>query len=199
MGTKDADDWRSRLNDCFGVIADGGFGVPTVDVSAQEWAQSLRTARDDLGCGFFDYLTAVDGDDKADGVWVVAHVATVRPGDVHSVLLRTWLPEPHLVVGCVCSVYAGAAWHERETHEMFGVGFTGHEGLTRLLLPPKFAGHPLRKSYVLPARISTGWPGTKEPGELDATMAPHRRRPQPLGVPASKNPANNQGLETDDA
>ena len=45
-------------------------------------------------------------------------------------------------------IYRGAAWHERETHEMFGVIFDGHPGLAPLLLPDGFEGHPLRKDFV---------------------------------------------------
>jgi NADH-quinone oxidoreductase subunit C len=79
----------------------------------------------------------------------------------------------------VVSVYPGAAWHERETHEMFGVDFAGHPGLTPLLLPPEFEGHPLRKEFVLASRVAKAWPGAKEPGG-DSKRAPMR----PPGVPA---------------
>jgi NADH-quinone oxidoreductase subunit C len=75
-------------------------------------------------------------------------------------------------------VFAGADWHERETHEMFGIEFSGHPGLAPLLLPPGFEGHPLRKDFVLAARVAKAWPGEKEPGGDRP-----RRRARPLGVP----------------
>jgi NADH-quinone oxidoreductase subunit C len=75
-------------------------------------------------------------------------------------------------------VFAGADWHERETHEMFGIEFAGHPGLAPLLLPPGFEGHPLRKDFVLATRVATAWPGEKEPGG-----ATPRRRQRPPGVP----------------
>ena len=67
-------------------------------------------------------------------------------------------------------VFAGAAWHERETFEMFGIEFAGFDdgsglGLRPLLLPDGFEGTPLRKSFQLAARASKPWPGGKEPGE----------------------------------
>ncbi len=72
-------------------------------------------------------------------------------------------------VDTVTGIYPGAAWHERETHEMFGQGFTGFVdgtglGLRPLLLPDGFEGTPLRKSFVLAARATRPWPGGKELG-----------------------------------
>ena len=62
-------------------------------------------------------------------------------------------------------------------------------GLRPLLLPEGFEGTPLRKSFVLAARASKPWPGAKEPGESDASLArsgsPSRRKLLPPGVPAA--------------
>jgi NADH-quinone oxidoreductase subunit C len=88
-------------------------------------------------------------------------------------------------------VFAGAAWHERETHEMFGLEITGFDdgsglGIRPLLLPDGFEGTPLRKSFVLAARASKPWPGAKEPGESESSKSkrsPSRRRLLPPGVP----------------
>ena len=57
------------------------------------------------------------------------------------------------------SVYAGANWHERECHEMFGIGFEGHPDLRNMYLPVGFEGHPLRKDFPLLARMVKPWPG----------------------------------------
>ncbi|MEJ7721636.1 MAG: NADH-quinone oxidoreductase subunit C [Ilumatobacteraceae bacterium] len=56
-------------------------------------------------------------------------------------------------------LYAGANWHEREAHEMFGISFTGHPDLRNLYLPGEFEGHPLRKDFPLLARMIKPWPG----------------------------------------
>ena len=79
-------------------------------------------------------------------------------------------------------VFRGANWHERETHEMFGIAFAGHPNLIPLLLPDGFDGHPLRKDFVLAARVAKAWPGAKEPGE-GREGAPSRRKTLPPGVP----------------
>src|SRR5262249_33173946 len=114
-----------------------------------------------LGCDFFDWLSAVD--ELPGGFTVVAHLWSTMAH--HGVLLRTHLTREAPAVGSIVAVYPGAAWHERETHEMFGVDFPGHAGLKPLLLPPEFEGHPLRKEFVLAARVAKPWPGAKEPGE----------------------------------
>ena len=56
-------------------------------------------------------------------------------------------------------VYRGADWHERETHEMFGVGFTGHPNMANMYLPGAFEGYPLRKDFPLLSREVKPWPG----------------------------------------
>ncbi|MBA3309933.1 MAG: NADH-quinone oxidoreductase subunit C [Nocardioidaceae bacterium] len=173
--------WLERLTAAYGADPDPGFGPPTVDVDPGVWTESLRVARYELGCHFFDYLTAVD--ELEDGFSVVAHVAAPRQGSVHSLLLRTRLARDAAAVTCACSVYAGAGWHERETHEMFGIDFTGHDNLDPLLLPEGFDGHPLRKDFVLASRVAKAWPGAKEPGESEREAAPSRRRTRPPGVP----------------
>jgi len=55
--------------------------------------------------------------------------------------------DPH--VPSIVSVYPAADWHERETYDMFGIVFTGHPALTRILMPDDWPGHPQRKDYPL--------------------------------------------------
>jgi NADH-quinone oxidoreductase subunit C len=162
-----------------GVSGGGAWARATVDVPVALWPDALRAARDDLGCDFFDWLSAVDELD--DGYSVVAHVwSTARR---HGALVRTRVPRAAAAVASVVALYPGAAWHERETHEMFGVDFPGHPGLTPLLLPPEFEGHPLRKDFVLATRVAKPWPGEKEPGESHVDRTARRQPMRPPGVP----------------
>lgn len=160
------------------ATAEESYEVLTVDVPPTAWLPALETARDSLGCTYFDWLSAVD--EPGTGFRVAAHVVALSP--VRRLLVRTTVPHSAPVLATAVSVYAGAGWHERETHEMFGVTFDGHPGLDPLLLPEGFEGHPLRKDFVLAARVAKAWPGAKEPGESDHG-GPKRRQMLPPGVP----------------
>jgi NADH-quinone oxidoreductase subunit C len=164
------------------ATADSAYGQVTVDVAPAEWVPALTRARDDLGFTFFDWLTAVDQED--DGMDVVVHLWCLERRE--HLLLRTRLAATDLRLATATSVFAGAGWHERETFEMFGIDFDGHPNLVPLLLPDGFEGHPLRKDFVLAARVAKAWPGAKEPGESDAGHgggSPGRRTSRPPGVP----------------
>lgn len=190
-----------------------GFGPLTVTVPADRWPQALELVRDRLGCAFFDWLSAVD--ELAEGFSVLCHLARVDPAatgrreapeeaqtgrGVRHLLVRTRVPREAPVLPSVADVYAGAAWHERETSEMFGIAFSraeaGADGagdaaqvtevpVAHLLLPDEFEGHPLRKDFVLASRVAKPWPGAKEPGESEHEGgSPSRRRTRPPGAPA---------------
>ncbi|HET8599837.1 MAG TPA: NADH-quinone oxidoreductase subunit C [Segeticoccus sp.] len=179
------------------VTADAA-GTPCREIPVSQWHDALAAARQE-GFDYFDWLTAVDqtdvtGEDAVAGLDVVCHLmatSSVPLGEgreLRHTLLRTRVPEG-TAVGSVTDLFRGAAWHERETHEMFGLDFTGFDdgtgqGLRPLLLPHGFEGTPLRKSFVLAARASKPWPGAKEPGEGEhSRRAPSRRKLLPPGVP----------------
>jgi len=163
-----------------GISGGDAWARACVDVGPDAWVPAVTAARDALGCDFFDWLTAVD--ELAEGFSVVVHLwSTTRR---YGVLVRTRVPREAARVDTIVGVYPGAAWPERETHEMFDIDFVGHDGLSPLLLPPEFEGHPLRKEFVLASRVAKAWPGAKEPGESH-DAAPSRRAPmRPPGVPA---------------
>ncbi|WP_327300920.1 NADH-quinone oxidoreductase subunit C [Streptomyces goshikiensis] len=167
----------------FGAEATGSsaYDVLTVDVPVGSWIPSLEIARDKLGCTYFDWLSAVD--EPGTGFRICAHVVSLENHRVRRLLLRTTVPHSAPSLPSAIAVYAGAEWHERETFEMFGVTFTDHPHLVPLLLPENFEGHPLRKDFVLAARVAKAWPGAKEPGETHDPDAPKRRQMLPPGVP----------------
>ena len=172
--------------------------TPCRDVPLQEWTAALAAARDE-GFDFFDWLTAVDQTDAEEnpGFDLVCHLmnSSTGRGSLARVLVRTRVPNDQSAPSAT-SLWVGAAWHERETHEMFGIDFEGfHDGtelgLRPLLLPDGFEGTPLRKSFMLASRASKSWPGAKEPGEASeggastpaAPEKPGRRKIQAPGVP----------------
>ena len=102
---------------------------------------------------------------------VFARVRDVRPGPtaVRDLTLKVDVPDDTMTVPTWMPTYAGAEWHERETHEMFGIVFAGHPDLRNIYLPTGFEGHPLRKDFPLLARVVKPWPGIVDvepmPGE----------------------------------
>ena len=64
------------------------------------------------------------------------------------VVVRTRIPREAAELPTVSTVFPGANWHERETHDFFGIKFVGHPDLTPLLLPEDATYHPLRKDFV---------------------------------------------------
>ena len=159
------------------------------EVDPAVWVQAVTEARD-AAYTFFDWLTAVDqaDADEAAGLDVVCHLLDgSTPGALRRIMIRTRVPEGQALAS-ITGVFRGAAWHERETHEMFGLDFEGFDdgtgqGLRPLLLPDGFEGTPLRKSFVLAARASKQWPGAKEPGESEHAKPTGRRRVSAPGVP----------------
>jgi len=63
--------------------------------------------------------------------------------------LEVSVPESDPHIPSLVEVWAGNNWHERETYDMFGIIFDGHPGLTRILMPDDWPGHPQRKDYPL--------------------------------------------------
>lgn len=161
------------------AVVTEAFDDVTVTVGAEDWVRCLTALRDGHGLGYFDWLSAVDEGD--DGFSVFCHL--YDPQAHRHLLARTRTSRVAPTLPTATGVFRGAAWHERETHEMFGIDFPGHPYLAPLLLSDGFQGHPLRKDFVLTARVSKSWPGAKEPGESGHEGAPSRRKMQPPGVP----------------
>lgn len=163
-------------------------------VEPAQWCSTVAEARG-RGFTFFDWLSAVDETDRDPdpGIEIVCHLIDPLPRDdrdQRTLLLRARVPEGEPLES-LTGIFAGAAWHERETHEMFGQEFTGFDdgtglGLRPLLLPDGFEGTPLRKSFVLASRATRPWPGGKDPGEGHSSTtkrSPSRRRVSAPGVP----------------
>ena len=161
--------------------------VEQLTVPPQDWLASVRQARDD-GFGYFDWLGCVDEIGRSETFRIVLVLRDLDRLEAAPLVLATEVPRDQARLDSIGSVYPGAGWHEREAAELFGVEFHGGSP-RRLLLDPGFSGTPLRKDEVLGARVATGWPGAKEPGESDAPVsasgaqAPSRRRMVPPGVP----------------
>lgn len=151
-----------------------------VYVTRDKWVAAATAARDEAGLGFFSFLSAVDWakevavgepaddvDNLVERYEVLCRLSSAT--EASAIILATSLDKDDAWLDSLTSVYAGAAWHERETAEMFGIEFRGHPNLIHLYLPDSFEGHPLRKSFALGAREVKPWPGTVDVEELPST------------------------------
>jgi len=125
-------------------------GELTLHVRAEKIAEVCQVLRDDESLRF-ELCSSVSGVDYLGTDERRLHVAYHLTSMTYRRRIRLEVAvtagDPH--VPSVTSVYPTADWQERETYDMFGVVFDGHPGLTRILMPDDWEGHPQRKDYPL--------------------------------------------------
>ena len=89
-----------------------------------------------------DYLDYPNATDRFGVMYVLLNTTTGE-----RVIVKTFLNPPELELPSVFPLWKSADWLEREVYDMFGIVFTGHSNLKRLLLPEEWQGYPLRKDY----------------------------------------------------
>jgi len=94
----------------------------------------------------FNMLISLCGVDKLEHFEVIYHLYSTifNKKLILKVILNKNTPE----IESISPVYSAANWHERETYDLFGIKFSNHPELTRILLPTDWKGYPLRKNYV---------------------------------------------------
>ncbi len=124
------------------------FGELTVTAKAADIVKVATFLRDDPACQFISIIdiSAVDWPSREQRFDVVYHLLSPRLNQRIRVKVPTdeVTPVPSLV-----GVFAGANWYERETFDLYGVLFTGHPDMRRILTDYGFEGHPLRKDFPL--------------------------------------------------
>jgi NADH-quinone oxidoreductase subunit C len=100
----------------------------------------------------FDNLMCLSGVDypkeKEPRMEVVYHLHSYE--HLHTHALKVFVPRENAAVPTVEGVWGVANWHERECWDLFGIAFSGHSDLRRILLPDDWEGHPLRKDWQDP-------------------------------------------------
>jgi len=144
-----------------------------------------RFLRDQLG---FDLLSSISGVDMLDHLESVYHVRSITRGQLMQIKVRLDNEKPE--VDSVVSVWPTANWLERETYDLFGIKYTGHPDLRRMLLDDDFEGYPLLKSFhQVPFTVKQ--PATTQ---VDPNMAVDERYQQ-KGVEHVVQKKLGQGLE----
>ena len=97
---------------------------------------------------YFDMLSCITGLDngKEAGTMEVIYNLYSIPYNLH-VMLKVVLPRENPIVDTVSHIWKSADWLEREVFDMYGIHFTNHPDLRRILMPADWEGYPLRKDY----------------------------------------------------
>jgi NADH-quinone oxidoreductase subunit C len=124
------------------------FGELTLTAQAADIVPVLRFLRDDQRCLFWCLIdiTAVDWPSRERRFDVVYHLLSPRHNARIRIKIETDEATP---VPSVIEVFSSADWYERETYDLYGVVFTGHPDMRRILTDYGFEGHPLRKDFPL--------------------------------------------------
>ncbi|MCT4553344.1 MAG: NADH-quinone oxidoreductase subunit C [Pelagimonas sp.] len=125
---------------------DVAFGELTVDVAPANISDFVEFLKTDATCRFSTLvdITGVDHPDRPKRFDVVYHFLSMYQN--HRIRLRVSVREDEMVPS-VTNVHKSADWFEREVFDMFGVLFSGHPDLRRILTDYGFRGHPLRKDF----------------------------------------------------
>ncbi|MFN4141648.1 NADH-quinone oxidoreductase subunit C [Aestuariivirga sp.] len=132
------------------------FGELTVASEAAEIVKVLTFLRDDAACGFvcFIDICGVDYPERERRFDVVYHL--LAPYKNRRIRVKVETDEDTPVPSAI-SVFPAANWYERETYDLYGVLFSGHPDLRRILTDYGFSGHPLRKDFPLTGYVEVRW------------------------------------------
>ena len=132
------------------------FGELTLHVEAGEIIKIATFLRDDPRCRFICIIdvTAVDWPAREKRFDVVWHF--LSPTRNQRVRVKAQVDEK-TAVPSIISVFPGTDWFERETYDLYGVLFTGHPDMRRILTDYGFEGHPLRKDFPLTGFVEVRW------------------------------------------
>ncbi len=129
-----------------GVTHTIAFGELTVYVAAENINEVLSFLRDDADCRFVNFidLTAADYPERDKRFDVIYHL--LSPYKNTRIRVKAQAGEGDVVPSAIPS-FAGADWYEREVYDLYGITFSGHPDLRRILTDYGFQGHPLRKDF----------------------------------------------------
>ncbi len=160
---------------------------PTVWVPAEQIVNVLKYLKDEVDRPYkmlYD-LTAIDERERKNregqpdsDFSVVYHLMSFDRND--DIRLKVALTGEYPEAPSATSVYSNANWYEREVFDMFGLTFAGHPHLRRILMPPDWQGHPLRKEH--PARATEMGPFTLPDEEQQRKQEAMLFRPEEWGM-----------------
>ncbi len=152
-----------KLQDRFGdklLSTKLALGELTVEVAANDYFAFMQTLRDDADFSFEELidLCGVDYSTWGDGAWTGKRFATTVHllSIAHNVRLRVRVfadNDDFPAVDSVTSLWTSANWFERESFDLYGIAYVGHEDLRRILTDYGFIGHPFRKDFPISGHV----------------------------------------------
>jgi NADH:ubiquinone oxidoreductase subunit C len=121
-----------------------------VNVEPRQWLPLAEMLRSEPSL-HFDYLFCLTCVDWKTHLTMVYHFTSTQYR--HTLVVKSKLDRTQPVIHTVCHIWRTAELHEREVFDLFGVRFTGHPDLRRLLLTDDWKGFPLRKDYEDPVNM----------------------------------------------
>ena len=138
---------REKFGDQIGEWIEPEAGHPSIVVEPEVWHAVAECLKSDPALAF-DYLRIVSGVDYVEWMEAVYHLFSYQ--HEHDAVIKVKLDRDKPAIASVMDLWPAADWHERETYDLLGIIFEGREGLTRILCPDDWVGHPLRKDYKQP-------------------------------------------------
>jgi len=132
------------------------YGELNIDAEAAQIEAVMKFLRDDGNCQFINVIDVcgVDYPTREKRFDVVYHLLSPKKNVRVRVKVQTDEQTP---VPSICGIFPGANWFEREAYDLYGILFTGHPELRRLLTDYGFEGHPLRKDFPLTGFVEVRW------------------------------------------
>lgn len=153
------------------VTARRSGDCPAFNAPAEQVIEVLRTLRDEAGYDLLADVTAIDWSvAKSPRFTVVWHLLSTT-GHAYVRIAADCADDANPSMASATSLWPGANWHEREAYDMFGLSFTGHPDLRRILMWDGYPHFPLRKDFPL-AGIDAPLPDVAVADETGATVKP---------------------------
>jgi len=178
---------KTRFGEAIVAEQETRDAIPTLWVRPQDARAVLRYLKTEIlqpYCFLYD-LTAIDertrllrdGQPKSDFTVVYHLLSYERNADVR---IKVALEGEHPSIPSIVDIWPSANWYEREVWDMFGITFDGHPHLRRILMPPTWKGHPLRKEH--PARATEIGPFILPEEKQDREQEALRFKPEDWGL-----------------
>lgn len=156
------DEIAALVREKFGEVISDPVKTPTAEfftITDLEYLQAVMYFLREDERTKFDYLYCLSGVDNGDGtLGVVYHLESLSAhGHRLEVKANCSVEKPE--IPSVAEIWCAADWHEREAYDFFGIKFTGHPDLRRILCPEDWEGYPLRKDY----KVAEYYHGIKVP------------------------------------